>query len=311
MESPMVNENLLNPETRAKLSGRVEVLDKVKKLFLLPKLDTMTVEQIAEYYEVGKEAIQSCFKDNRIEISADGVTKYTPKAIIERLVPEGHSVKSQYYTDFMLSDNVTLRVPNGGINLFSKRAILRIGMLLRDSPIAREVRTQLLNTFEKTDDAKKIEDIGTEQEAIAQMGIALVNNDIMAFCEAAMKYNSFKQRHIDQLEAKIDEDKPKVKFAETFGSGKETVSVGTYAKMLFDKKGIDIGRNRLFAWMRDNSIVDDNNIPYQKYMNAGWFMVVSVQKPEVEKNIPTTRITAKGQRKLFELISKDYNLSSE
>lgn len=80
MESPMLNENLLNPETRAKLSGRVEVLDKVKKLFLLPKLDTMTVEQIAEYYEVGKEAIQSCFKDNRIEISADGVTKYTPKA---------------------------------------------------------------------------------------------------------------------------------------------------------------------------------------------------------------------------------------
>lgn len=121
-----------------------------------------------------------------------------------------------------------------------------------------------------------------------------------------MKYNSFKERHIKQLEDRINLDRPKVAFAETFGSGKETVSVGTYAKMLYDRNGIDIGRTRLFTWMKDNKILDGQNIPCQKYMNAGWFKVVSVPKPELGMNIPTTRITAKGQQKLFELLSKSF-----
>ncbi len=306
MENKATNENLLDAETREKLAGRVEVLDKVKKLFLLPQLEMITVAQIADYYGVDKEAIQKCYQRNKDEIDLDGVEKFYLSTLVQRLGQNVQSVKTKYHTDFMLSDTVTLRVPNGGIRLFPKRAILRIGMLLRDSEVAREVRTQLLNVFEKTDDSQKIEAIETEQEIMGQMGIAFANGDLTAFCEAAMQYNAFKQRHIDRLEAKISADKPKVEFAETFGSGKETVSVGTYAKMLYDKKGIDIGRNRLFSWLRRNGIVDSKNIPYQKYMNAGWFRVVSIQKPGINQNIPTARITAKGQEKLFELISEDY-----
>ena len=45
---------------------------------------------------------------------------------------------------------------------FSKRAILRIGMLLRDSKVAQEVRTQLLNTFENASDKIKTQDIDEE-----------------------------------------------------------------------------------------------------------------------------------------------------
>lgn len=287
MKTKMVNENLLDAETRSKMAGRVEVLDKVKKLFLLPQLNMMTVEHVADYYNVDRDAINSCYYRNKEEIDLDGVEKRIAKSFFERDFHFENHVKYRSHTDFQLSDGVILRVPNVGVRLFSKRAVLRIGMLLRDSVIAREVRTQLLNAFEKTDDGK--------------------NGDITAFCEAAMKYTSFKQRHINRLEAKINEDKPKVEFAETFGSGKDPVSVGTYAKLLCDRNGIDIGRNRLFVWMRDNGIVDGQNIPYQKYMNAGWFKVVSIQKPDVGRNIPTTRITAKGQQKLFELISKDYN----
>lgn len=187
-------ENLIDTETRARLAGRVEVLDKVKELFLLPQLDMMTAEQVAEYYEVDKKAIEKCYERNREEIRGDGAQKYSLSELLERFRQDVGIVRSQYYTDFNLSDDITLRVPNVGINLFSKRSVLRIGMLLRDSPIAREVRSQLLNEFEKTDDAKKVEDIETEQEAMGQMGIAFVNGDIEAFCEAAMKYTSFKQK---------------------------------------------------------------------------------------------------------------------
>jgi hypothetical protein len=37
---------------REQMAGRVEVLDKVKKLFLMPKLDMLTTQQVADYYEV-------------------------------------------------------------------------------------------------------------------------------------------------------------------------------------------------------------------------------------------------------------------
>lgn len=46
-----------NKELREKVSGRVEVLDKVKELLLLPQLEMMTAKQVADYYEVDIEAI--------------------------------------------------------------------------------------------------------------------------------------------------------------------------------------------------------------------------------------------------------------
>ena len=60
----------------------------------------------------------------------------------------------------------TLTVPSRGIRVFPRRAILRIGMLLRDSAVAKEVRTQLLNIEEKTSNEIKTEDINEEQRLI-------------------------------------------------------------------------------------------------------------------------------------------------
>lgn len=52
--------------------------------------------------------------------------------------------------------------------LFPKRAILRVGMLLRDSEVAKEVRTQLLNIEEHTATEVKTYEIDYEQEVLGQ-----------------------------------------------------------------------------------------------------------------------------------------------
>lgn len=44
-------------------------------------------------------------------------------------------------------------IPNRGMKLFSKRAVLNIGMLLRDSDIAKEVRSRLLDIEYESDNA--------------------------------------------------------------------------------------------------------------------------------------------------------------
>lgn len=57
----MVNENELleKKDLREEMIGKVEVLDKVKKLILLPDTEYATKKQVAKYYEVKVDAIES------------------------------------------------------------------------------------------------------------------------------------------------------------------------------------------------------------------------------------------------------------
>ena len=57
--------------------NRVEVLDKVKDLLLLPELEMATTSQVADFYEVPMQAIKSLVTDKKDELTADGyITKY-------------------------------------------------------------------------------------------------------------------------------------------------------------------------------------------------------------------------------------------
>lgn len=64
--------------------------------------------------------------------------------------------------EYDLGNGVTLSVPNGGVLLFSKRAVLRIGMLLQGSEVAQEVRTQLLNIFDQSTEEQRLADLELE-----------------------------------------------------------------------------------------------------------------------------------------------------
>src|SRR5215470_10199942 len=57
---------------RAQTAGRVDVLDKVKALALLPDDVHATTDIVASYYEVGIEAVKSLVKDNRAELEHNG-----------------------------------------------------------------------------------------------------------------------------------------------------------------------------------------------------------------------------------------------
>lgn len=60
-------------EIRDKCINKIELLDKVKQIFLLPELECLTTKQMADYFEVGTEAIQSQYKRNKNEFDEDGV----------------------------------------------------------------------------------------------------------------------------------------------------------------------------------------------------------------------------------------------
>lgn len=193
-----------NHDLRNELIARTEVLDKVKKLLLIPEMNCMTIRQVADYYEVDIDTIKRCCQRNRTEIEGDGVANKTPK-VFKDLLTEQNVPLVQNRTNLVIQidDNTRLEIPNRGIKCFSKRAVLRIGMLLRDSKIAQEVRTQLLNIVEHTAEEKPellTQDIDDEEKLQAAIGKAFATGDIMEFATAAQAYTAFQRRHIDRIE---------------------------------------------------------------------------------------------------------------
>lgn len=106
-----------------------------------------------------------------------------------------------------------------------------------------------------------------------------------------------KQRRME-AEAKIAADEHKVDFYDAVGNTSATLTVERFAKLVTEKLGIQTGRNRMFQWLRKNGFLQANNMPYQRYINNGWFKTYEVIKAGHAFTVPS--ITGKGQQKLFE-----------
>ena len=88
----------------------------------------------------------------------------------------------------------------------------------------------------------------------------------------AKRWIEEKEQYI-ALENKVKADEPLVEFANHIQSSKNSISMNDMAK-LAAKNGIKIGRNRLFKLLRAKGILDDRNVPYQRYIEGQpWFEV--------------------------------------
>lgn len=194
-------ENIISDrEMRDKCVGRYEVLEKVKKLLLLPGTDLMSIEQVADYYEVSMDHVKSLYGLNREEIDSDG-TKMLPRGFYNGSVVNPTSVEQkQTSVTYTFENGQVVTINNRGLKAFSKRAVLRIGMLLQQSDVAKEVRNQLLNIEEKTSTETKIEDIEEEQKLMLSVGMAVASGDANAVAIASANLVAFKNRHIEKLQ---------------------------------------------------------------------------------------------------------------
>ncbi|MPN59466.1 hypothetical protein SDC9_207187 [bioreactor metagenome] len=81
---------IMTKEERAAMLERVEVLQKVKALLLIPRLFMATTQQVADFFEVEVDAVQKCYQRNKEELDANGVVFLTPTRIEELI---GHDVQ--------------------------------------------------------------------------------------------------------------------------------------------------------------------------------------------------------------------------
>ncbi|MFF2062715.1 hypothetical protein ACFVWZ_13125 [Streptomyces sp. NPDC058200] len=128
---------------RDSVMGRIDALDKVKALRLLPDGVHITTEGAARYFEVSTDVIRQLTSRHRAELSENGTR-----------VLRGSDLR-EYQSDSMsLSSDSAGSYPQrrSSLTLYPRRAVLNIAMLLRDSDIARCVRTYLLDA---EDDLRK------------------------------------------------------------------------------------------------------------------------------------------------------------
>ena len=146
--------------------GAQSILDQIKCLyFALWKGEGIaTTEQLADFYEVSVGTIRPLLKPHKDEFESDGVKTLRSKALKDaRCVIQLPPETSQAL-------------------IWTPRAALRLGMLLRDSAIAKAVRTSLLNAAEKVipAQAQEIERLKLELELARARDSAARSEDAAA-----------------------------------------------------------------------------------------------------------------------------------
>lgn len=108
---------------------------------------------------------------------------------------------------------------------------------------------------------------------------------------------------IDGLKAQVLEMKPKADFFDAVADSKTAISMNEVAKVL-NIKGY--GRNNLFEFLRENKVLDRWNVPYQRYVDNGWFRVIEQHYQKNGEPVVTTKtlVYQKGVDGIRKMIEK-------
>lgn len=136
-----------------------------------------------------------------------------------------------------------------------------------------------------------------QSRQIDSVSTELEENQIIASAMAIL------QARNEELKRQNEKLLPAANFAYQLCSSKDTIEIGECAKVL----NKNIGRNRLFEFLRNSNVLQSNNTPYQKYIDAGYFRVIESKyvTPNGETKISLkTVVFQKGVAYINKLLSK-------
>lgn len=137
--------------------------------------------------------------------------------------------------------------------------------------------------------------------SIRRHGGYMMGQESMSPEEMALASLKWLQSVVDEQKRQIEAQKPKVVFADALTASNKDILVGELAKVL-KQNGVNIGQNRLFAWLRNHGYLMKRNgirnFPTQKAQDMDLFFVKAkpVQLPDGSTITSyTTKVTPKGQ----------------
>lgn len=117
--------------------------------------------------------------------------------------------------------------------------------------------------------------------------------------------NEIKAR--EETKKMLEIAKPKAEFYDTVANSKSLMSMAAVAKVL--DKGI--GRNKLYRFLRDKKVLMSDNLPYQTYVDRGYFKVVEGSYTAGGSNMvsKTTYVKQKGVDYIRKLLAAEKSVT--
>ena len=187
-----INEGIIDLKERKlqMTEDNIHQLELVKEILMLGKTDLMTVKMCAEYFEVNLSTLEMVIVNNREELEENGYKVYNY-----------NELKSKFQNPNVLGIK---RFPNRGKALLTKRTLLNIGMLLRDSRVAKELRRRILDIVHDAEETEivnnVINEIRTEQEISQDMLQAIMSGDLVKESLLKTELLNLKNKRIEHLE---------------------------------------------------------------------------------------------------------------
>lgn len=138
----------------------------------------------------------------------------------------------------------------------------------------------------------KVEEAWNKPEIVLSRALIMANNSLQE-----LRSNNA------QLLAENAVMKPKAEFADRVANTDGLLSMSNFAKVIQDEH-INMGRNKLFEWLRNQGYLRGNNEPYQQYVNQGLFRVrETIHNGGLRTQ---TYVTGKGQLYLVEKLKAEF-----
>lgn len=144
-------------------------------------------------------------------------------------------------------------LPNGGKKEEPYFRLSKKGCLLLASGYDALLREKIINRWEELEIEKR-----------------KTLNIPRTFSEA-LQLAANQARELEEKNALLLEQQPKVDFFDAVADSKDAISIGDLSKILGIK---GFGRNNLFEFLRRKKVLMDNNVPYQRYQDMGLFRVI-------------------------------------
>lgn len=113
------------------------------------------------------------------------------------------------------------------------------------------------------------------------------------------------QRTIEKKDEILEAQRPQVAFANALCGSDSSIHMSEMAKLI-TQNGYEIGRSRLFSWMRKHGYIFKNSTePMQEWVSKGYFEVKAtlVETHHGAKESITPLITAEGQKYFLKLFA--------
>lgn len=228
------------------------------------KESLMTTKELAEVLGVSVDSIQNAAK--KLSATSENFPKFTQGQTARYTETQATAIKLELQNHAKLSLYEIANQLHTSYDTIQRHA-QKLGFTQNGVKTYLDEKqvTLLLEDIQKTNNRKDLPSTTVVEGASTTLTPALKIKRAMELMQEGY------EEELQILRGKVTELTPKAEFFDAVTGSKDCIEIGTTAKVLNLPK---IGRNKLFEILRVENVLQNDNLPYQRFVDLGYFRVV-------------------------------------